>query len=347
MGVGSFVEEYSNKVQLVGLNVETSEFEVRATLDHPYPATRVQFAPDNCPRNLFATAGDYLRLWSMEEEGGKTTVKQEVMFNSNQTVRFSLPPPFFFSPFPSAKPPGPAPLSPTSCTLAIQAQTKGEVYCAPVTSFDWNWADPSILATSSVDTTCTIWDANTKKMRTQLIAHDKEVFDIAWSRNKDIFATAGADGSLRLFDLRSLEHSTIMYEAPPGTPLLRLAWNRLNNFYVAAVAGDSVRAVIIDVRMPTTPVAMLPGSTSHTGQSSGHNANISTVSWAPHSVSHLVTGGDDSQALIWDLSCLPKPVEDPILAYTAEAEVNCLAWSGCTSDWVTISFGSKVQFLRV
>jgi hypothetical protein len=30
----------------------------------------------------------------------------------------------------------------------------------------------------------------------------------------------------------------------------------------------------------------------------------------------VCTGGDDSQALIWDLSTLPKAVEDPILAYT-------------------------------
>mgnify|MGYP005728367971 CR=1 FL=1 len=42
-------------------------------------------------------------------------------------------------------------------------------------------------------------------VRTQLIAHDKEVFDIAFSRaggGRDIFASVGADGSVRMFDLR-------------------------------------------------------------------------------------------------------------------------------------------------
>jgi WD repeat-containing protein 68 len=38
--------------------------------------------------------------------------------------------------------------------------------------------------------------------RTQLIAHDKEVFDISFACGKDIFGTVGADGSLRMFDLR-------------------------------------------------------------------------------------------------------------------------------------------------
>ena len=38
--------------------------------------------------------------------------------------------------------------------------------------------------------------------KTQLIAHDKEVYDIAFAKaNTDVFASVGADGSVRLFDL--------------------------------------------------------------------------------------------------------------------------------------------------
>lgn len=42
------------------------------------------------------------------------------------------------------------------------------------------------------------------------------MFDIAFSRaggGRDMFASVGADGSVRMFDLRHLEHSTIIYEA--------------------------------------------------------------------------------------------------------------------------------------
>ena len=66
-------------------------------------------------------------------------------------------------------------------------------------------------------------------VKTQLIAHDKEVYDIAFSKaggGRDMFASVGADGSVRMFDLRHLEHSTIIYEDPAHTPLLRLAWNK-------------------------------------------------------------------------------------------------------------------------
>ena len=126
----------------------------------------------------------------------------------------------------------------------------------------------SILGTSSIDTTCTIWGLETGQVigrvnmvtgqvKTQLIAHDKEVYDIAFSKGKDysqkkkkskfiyigeyilqnssqihfilrvagggrdMFASVGADGSVRMFDLRHLEHSTIIYEDPQHTPLLR------------------------------------------------------------------------------------------------------------------------------
>jgi WD repeat-containing protein 68 len=70
-----------------------------------------------------------------------------------------------------------------------------------------------LIITSSIDTTCTIWDIPTLTAKTQLIAHDKEVYDVRFCANSvDVFVSCGADGSVRMFDLRSLEHSTIIYE---------------------------------------------------------------------------------------------------------------------------------------
>ena len=71
IAVGSFIEEYSNKIQVMQLDMESSDFKVRATLEHPYPATRLQWAPDSAPRDLLATSGDYLRLWSIADDEGK------------------------------------------------------------------------------------------------------------------------------------------------------------------------------------------------------------------------------------------------------------------------------------
>jgi len=74
---------------------------------------------------------------------------------------------------------------------------------------------------------------------------------------------------------------------------------------------------------------------------------VNSIGWAPHSSCHICTVADDKQALIWDLQAMPKAIDDPILAYTAEAEVNQLHWSSVQPEWIRIAFNSKLQLLRV
>ena len=125
-------------------------------------------------------------------------------------------------------------------------------------------------------------------------------------QGKDVFASAGADGSVRMFDLRSLEHSTIIYESPklPGSsgklaPLLRLSWNKQDPKYLATVQASSDKTVILDIRVPSFPVATL----------GGHGGSVNAVAWAPHSSCHVCTAGEDDHALIWDLSAMPRAIE--------------------------------------
>ncbi|GER24626.1 WD-repeat protein [Striga asiatica] len=213
-------------------------------------------------------------------------------------------------------------------------------FSGPLTSFDWNEAEPRRIGTSSIDTTCTIWDIEKEVVDTQLIAHDKEVYDIAWG-GVGVFASVSADGSVRVFDLRDKEHSTIIYESSePDTPLVRLGWNKQDPRYMATIIMDSSKIVVLDIRFPTLPVVELQR----------HQSSVNAIAWAPHSSCHICTAGDDSQALIWDLSSMTQPVEgglDPILAYTAGAEIEQLQWSSSQPDWVAIAFSNKLQILRV
>lgn len=80
-----------------------------------------------------------------------------------------------------------------------------------------------------------------------------QVYDISFSRaggGRDMFASVGADGSVRMFDLRHLEHSTIIYEDPQHHPLLRLCWNKQDPNYLATMAMDSME-------VSTAPVFVL------------------------------------------------------------------------------------------
>ena len=107
-------------------------------------------------------------------------------------------------------------------------------FCHPITSFDWNSKSLNMIGTCSIDTTCTIWDIEKQCVSTQLIAHDSAVYDINF-RDEQMFASSGEDGSVRHFDLRDLEHSTIIYESNNKNPLLRVAWNKINKYYLATV----------------------------------------------------------------------------------------------------------------
>lgn len=305
LAIGSFIEDYNNRVEIVALDETRGVLRADPALSfsHPYPPTKLAFIPDKdgTRPDLLASSGDFLRLWRLTEDGATL----EKLLNNSK-----------------------------SSTVA-----------SPITSFDWNDTDLRRIGTSSIDTTCTIWDVERGIVETQLIAHDREVYDFAWG-GAGVFASVSADASVRVFDLRDKEHSTIIYESPnPDTPLLRLAWNRQDPRYLATIALDSPKTIVLDIRFPTSPVAEL----------SRHQAAVNAIAWAPHSAQHICTAADDSAALIWDLSGLPQgpgqaPLGagiDPILAYNAGSEVNQLQWSSAQPEWVAVCFQNRTQILRV
>ncbi|KAF9157585.1 ddb1 and cul4 associated factor 7 [Actinomortierella ambigua] len=201
LAVGSFIEDGSNKIQIItlpefadhaGEHFNTmSDWVPIAEATHQYPVTKIKWEPysnNQRAHDLLATSGDYLRLWELRDEpthgpGSNTIGRQAPTRHSQQLYQ-----------------------------RGALANTKAN-FCAPLTSFDWNTIDPALIVTSSIDTTCTVWNVETQQAMTQLIAHDKEVYDVSFAtNNSDIFASVGADGSVRMFDLRALEHSTIIYE---------------------------------------------------------------------------------------------------------------------------------------
>lgn len=84
-----------------------------------------------------------------------------------------------------------------------------------------------------------------------------------------------------MFDLRHMEYSTIVFEEPNRRPLLRLAWNKQDHNYLATFARGSNEVYILDIRVPSMPIATLKN----------HSASISGLAWAPHSSVHICTAG--------------------------------------------------------
>ena len=186
---------------------------------------------------------------------------------------------------------------------------------APNTSLDWSSLDPNLIVTSSVDTTCSVWDITTMRTRTQLIAHDKEVFDVAFSpQSPHIFVSVGSDGSLRMFDLRSLEHSTIMYENSESNSLLAVEWNPLDPFFISCIADQTSSAIVLDTRISSVPVAVLQTE-----------AQPNQICWSTANSAHLMTGDRNGMAMIWELN---NSTDTPILCYRFPGSVDRMSWKG-------------------
>ncbi|KAJ8474529.1 hypothetical protein ONZ51_g7153 [Trametes cubensis] len=356
LGIASLTEDYRNRIAIVGLQdervlveddyTEYPDFVTLVEAQHGYPATRLQWQPSTAnsfawsqkasSAELLATTGDALRVWEYSSEGAAAVSAYVGRQVSGGGHKLTL-----------------------KTALSGQSKVQNNNTGAPLTSFSWNEKSPSLIVTSSIDTTCTVWNIDTSTAITQLIAHDREVYDVAWlPGSTDIFVSVGADGSLRAFDLRSLEHSTILYETPapknmppptsspsssarpPTSPLLRIAFNPADSNYMSTFHMDGTEVQILDMRSPGQPVMELKA----------HKAQVNALGWSSTDSQLLATAGDDCQLLLWELAphtqapaasprnastglSSPRPdvkkrvLQDPWAAYTGASEITNLAWS--------------------
>ncbi|RYO86790.1 hypothetical protein DL764_008958 [Monosporascus ibericus] len=370
VAVGSYLEDGHNFIQILDTQIVNTppdvytpgsskyslEFNKIAEATHSYPVTRLLWEPPSSQKqstDLLATSGDHLRLWSLPSDA------QASYSNSINKSGQSMP---------TTK------LTP----LALLSNSKTPDHTAPLTSLDWNMVSPSLIITSSIDTTCTIWDIPSLTAKTQLIAHDKEVYDVRFCANSvDVFVSCGQDGSVRMFDLRSLEHSTIIYEPTAkddrdvnggrisptlaqqtmsnAPPLLRLATSPHDTYLLATFAAESNVIRILDVRQPGQALFELRG----------HGGPVNTVEWSPNRRGLLASGGDDSQVLLWDLiNTTPTTGSSsngsgssdkhltPIANWSCDYEVGNLGWAprvgnNDVGDWLGVSGGRGVWGVKV
>lgn len=298
---------------------------------HGYPITKIAWEPASTlsqgwkgsQSELLTSTGDALRIWEYVSEVenkanqfiGRTPSQLAAMSQHKLSQKIALS-----SVSTPLLPFRPIVTHVSIAPHALKAKNPTPT-SAPLTSFSWNTISPSLVVTSSIDTTCTVWDISANSAVTQLIAHDREVYDVAWvPGSTDSFVSVGADGSLRAFDLRSLEHSTILYEAPspkaggslaspsmtsrPSTsPLLRVSFNPLDPHYLATFHADSPDVQILDMRSPGKPVSELKA----------HRGAVQTIGWGASEGSTIATAGRRAPwpafctSLIYLNSCRRRP----------------------------------------
>lgn len=224
-------------------------------------------------------------------------------------------------------------------TVELKAElwNKKSQYSDPLTSFDWNKVNETIVGTASLDSTCTIWDVHKEVIKTQLIAHDSEVLDIAFSyHDENIFITAGADGSIRQFDLRCLEHSTILYECRQKEPFTKVSWNSINQDQFSAISDKKDSIYVISI----------PITDKKKKELTAHSSTVNSFAWAPNSQSVLCTVGEDGYAYIWDMES-DNGIMGPELQYNAQKPIKNVSWSKANKKWIGIVYDNNLKLLNL
>ena len=107
LAIGSYIEQYNNSVQILktrmalspGSEYSSMQIYSACEIEHPYPCTKILWSPDGGKtggnyggRDLLATTGDYLRLWSVEEDDttddGEMGSKREALLNNVSSCYF-------------------------------------------------------------------------------------------------------------------------------------------------------------------------------------------------------------------------------------------------------------------
>ena len=137
-------------------------------------------------------------------------------------------------------------------------------------------------------------------------AHAACVYNSRWSpHHGDTVATCGADGLLRIWDLRASSTQPALEIVAHPTEVLALDWNKYAGQLIATSSVDrSIRVHDLRLAASSDPA---PGPGVHQTRSStvasllGHEYAVRNVAFSPHSGTELASCGYDMTARIWDL----------------------------------------------
>lgn len=309
LGVCQCVNTMTNKIKIVEYSEEHKKIVQRCDVKNGFPVSKLIFIPDKdlTYPDLFAVTDDFIKVYKIVD---------------NKSILFE-------------------------CKMRNLRDNR---FAGPFTACDWNPIDMNLLAASSIDYTCTIFDIHVvdtvmndrvvwANRRMQFCAHDKEALDIGFKPDdKNILATCGADGSLRLFDSRDMQQCSVLYENPGKSALVHLQWNPSRPYCLSTFPEDSSDIYLLDVRMPIARLVRLQSSTE-----------VSAFSWNPTDPNLFCTGDEEGNVLIWrdTGACLKANPLEPVFSYKSVDAVSQVRWSPANAKWIASTFNESLELLMV
>ncbi|SCU92548.1 LAFA_0F11320g1_1 [Lachancea sp. 'fantastica'] len=129
--------------------------------------------------------------------------------------------------------------------------------------------------------------------------NNQSIEDIQFSRTEaTVFATAGCDGYLRIWDTRSKKHKPAISVKASNTDLNVISWNEKIG-YLLASGDDSGSWGVWDLRQFSPATA---ASTTPVAQYNFHKGAITSIAFNPNDDSIIAVASEDNTVTLWDLS---------------------------------------------
>lgn len=190
-----------------------------------------------------------------------------------------------------------------------------------VLSVAWN-SSSTLFASSSYDSTILLWYPEARGYCDKLIGHSGGVNHVCFN-SKNELAACSSDKLISIWEPSPILYKPIKVLEGHTKGVYYISWSH-NGEYLASVSYDET-VKIWDVNKETC-IHTLRG---------GHNYGITSVSWNPKNIRHVVSGGLEGNLVVWDV----ESGEQIKLIKAHSHRINEVHWSpdgkkvgSCSSD---------------
>ncbi|CCH59742.1 hypothetical protein TBLA_0B09250 [Henningerozyma blattae CBS 6284] len=130
------------------------------------------------------------------------------------------------------------------------------------------------------------------------VGNNKSIEDIQWSKTEQtVFATAGCDGYIRIWDTRSKKHKPAISTRASNVDVNVISWNEKMEYLLASGDDKGVWGVW-DLRQ----FSPSQENASPVAQYDFHKGAITSISFNPLDESTVAVASEDNTVTLWDLS---------------------------------------------
>jgi WD40 repeat protein len=161
----------------------------------------------------------------------------------------------------------------------------------------WSPDSKHLAATSKYETTIRVWNPATREPALTFRGHGKAVRSMAWSPDSKFLASAGLDGTFKVWNLQNgkeivsqpffLKDETGISRGKPEVFSI-LAWSNDSKWLAVAEENSTIR--IWDVAIDKTIVIL-----------DGHQGELFAVAWSPDG-KRLASGSTNGSFILWDVA---------------------------------------------